>query len=203
MVSTSCNQDPAGVAGVLLVSTVVVSPDAADLPLGGSLQLTATPKTSTGMDVPGRDVVWASSADNLVSVSATGMIEGRGVGGPVRITATVEEVTGEAFVTVAGDRISIATQPASTAQSGSNLPVQPIVRLLNGAGGSINRSNVTITASLEGGIGVLGGDRTRETNGSGVAGFTNLRITGVGSFTLRFTASGFTGVSSTSITVTP
>lgn len=203
LVSASCGQDPAGVAGVLLVTQVEITPGTASLPLGGSLQLIASPRTASGIDVPGRAVVWTTSDESLVTVSSTGMIEGRGIGGPVRITAAVGGVEGEASVTVAGDHLVVATSPSSTARSGTNLAVQPVIRLINGAGAGISRSNIIVTATLEGGVGVLSGDRTRETDGSGYASFTNLRITGTGIFTLRFSAPGYSGTSSASITVTP
>jgi len=52
------------------------------------------------------------------------------------------------------------------------------------------------------GGGTLGGTLTAATNGSGVAGFTNLAITGRRDRTLSFTATGLTNATSTTVTIT-
>jgi hypothetical protein len=96
----SCGKDGVDVASVLLVSSVEVTPSTGGLVLGGTAQLTATPKTASGITVPGRTVVWASSNPGEVSVSPTGVITALALGGPVRITATVDGVAGESMITV-------------------------------------------------------------------------------------------------------
>ena len=60
-----------------------------------------------------------------------------------------------------------------------------------------------MVATLTSGSGTLGGTTTVATNGSGVATFSNLIITGqVGSYTLTFTPSGLTAATSSSFTLT-
>lgn len=96
----SCGKDGVDVASVLLVSTVQVTPQSGDLVLGGTAQLTAIPKTASGIAVPGRTVVWSSSNEAAVSVSSAGVITALALGGPVHIKATVDGVTGESLITV-------------------------------------------------------------------------------------------------------
>ena len=99
-VLTSCGNGGDGIADVLLVATVEVSPASGSLVLGGTAQLTATPKTASGLVVPGRAVAWSTSNAASVSVAPTGVITANALGGPVRITATVDGVSGEALITV-------------------------------------------------------------------------------------------------------
>ena len=64
------------------------------------MQLTATPKDADGNPLSGRIVVWTTSNANIATVSATGLVTGISVGGPVTITATSEDKSGTASVTV-------------------------------------------------------------------------------------------------------
>ncbi len=96
----SCGKDGVDVASVLLVSTVEVTPQSGDLVLGGTAQLTAIPKTASGIAIPGRTVVWSSSNVAAVSVSSAGVITALALGGPVHIKATVDGVSGESLITV-------------------------------------------------------------------------------------------------------
>jgi hypothetical protein len=113
---TSCGTGGDGIADVLLVATVEVSPPSGSLVLGGTAQLTATPKTASGLVVPGRAVAWSSSNAASVSVAPTGVVTANALGGPVRITATVDGVSGEALITVQPFPISrIEITPPQTA----------------------------------------------------------------------------------------
>src|SRR5687768_15143743 len=109
---SSCNGGD-GVADVLLVTSVEVTPSSGSLVLGGTAQLTATPRTASGLAVPGRTVAWSSSNAAAVSVAQDGTITANALGGPVRITATVDGVSGDAQITVQPfpiARIEIAPQ---------------------------------------------------------------------------------------------
>ena len=112
----SCGKDGVDVASVLLVSSVEVTPSSGDIVLGGTAQLTATPKTASGIAVPGRAVVWSSSNESALSVSPAGIVTAHALGGPVRVTATVDGVTGESMITVQPfpvDRVTIAPDQAN------------------------------------------------------------------------------------------
>jgi hypothetical protein len=98
--------------------------------------------------------------------------------------------------------LSVTTQPSSSATSGVVFPQQPVIQLRDGTGGTFARSGITVTASKASGGGTLGGTLTAVTNASGVATFTNLKLTGSGAHTLQFTATGYTSVTSQTITVT-
>src|SRR5207249_8622811 len=92
--------------------------------------------------------------------------------------------------------------PSATAQSGVAFAQQPVVQLRDGAGNPVSQAGVTVTAAIATGGGTLGGTLTAATNGSGVASFTNLAITGTtGDRTLSFSATGLTVVTSGTVTV--
>jgi hypothetical protein len=103
----------------------------------------------------------------------------------------------------AAAKLVIVTEPSSTAESGDEFDTQPVIRLLDASGNLVLKNGVTITATLNSGIGTLRGDPTENTNGQGVADFDDLEIIGVGTFTIRFSATGLTSVVSATITVTP
>ena len=65
----------------------------------------------------------------------------------------------------------------------------------------MSQAGVVVTASIATGSGTLGGTLTATTNSSGVATFTNLRITGSGAHTLHFVAAGLLAVNCGTITV--
>jgi hypothetical protein len=100
--------------------------------------------------------------------------------------------------------LALVTQPASTAQSGVRLTRQPQVQLRDGLGNPVAQSGLVVTAELATGPGAsLAGDRTRATDGTGLAAFTDLAIDGPpGTYTLRFSATGVPPVVSSAIQVT-
>jgi len=81
------------------VASVSVTPSSATVPVGSTLQLTATPKDATGSPLTGRTVTWASSNTSVATVSATGLVTGQ-VAGTAIITATSEGQSGTAAITV-------------------------------------------------------------------------------------------------------
>src|SRR5207245_2290278 len=81
------------------VASVTVSPAAASILVGATLQLTATPKDSLGNPLSGRVVTWSSNALSVASVTGTGLVTGVAVGFAT-ITATSEGVSGSAAITV-------------------------------------------------------------------------------------------------------
>jgi uncharacterized protein YjdB len=99
LLAGGCSSD-GGVTNLLVVARVEVSPDLGDIIQGRTLQLTATPKTASGITVTGRAVTWSSSDPGIASVSASGLVTAVTVGGPVRIRATVDGIQGDAVITV-------------------------------------------------------------------------------------------------------
>jgi hypothetical protein len=95
--------------------------------------------------------------------------------------------------------LAMQVQPVGAAST-SPLSTQPVVRALDKFGNldasfsGLVTASINGTGSLSGGIGI--------TANLGVATFTDLVITGAGSSTLTFTATGYTPVTSTAITTT-
>ncbi|MSR20681.1 MAG: hypothetical protein EXR91_06830 [Gemmatimonadetes bacterium] len=75
------------------VSTVDVRPVVAQVLLGATIQMTATPRSASGTPLTGRAISWASSDLAIATVSPTGLVTGV-AGGDVTITATVEQQLG-------------------------------------------------------------------------------------------------------------
>ena len=82
-----------------VVASVDVSPSAPTLAVGGTQQMTATPKDADGNVLTGRAVLWLSGNPDVATVSATGLVTAVGNGG-ADIVALVEGITGSAVVTV-------------------------------------------------------------------------------------------------------
>jgi len=100
------------------------------------------------------------------------------------------------------NQLSITTQPSDTVQSGVIFPQQPAIQLQDASGNPVAQPGVMITADIASGGGSLGGTLTATTDGTGLATFTDLAISGtVGDRTLRFSAPGLVSVTSGTITV--
>lgn len=105
--------------------------------------------------------------------------------------------TGFGIVPATAAQLAIVTQPQAAAANGVPLNPQPVVRLEDGLGNPVSRSNVAITVSITSGGGSLSGNTTATTNASGVAAFTNLALSGsVGQRILLFSATGLQDVAS-------
>jgi hypothetical protein len=105
----------------------------------------------------------------------------------------------------AATRLDFATAPSLAVQNGVNFPVQPVVRLEDASGNPVGTPGVEVSVTTQSCSGkVLSGDLDVETNSSGEAVFTDLRLTGtVGNCTLLFVATGLTTVTSSPIAVGP
>lgn len=105
----------------------------------------------------------------------------------------------------AATRLDFAIPPSNAVQSGVDFPQQPVVRLEDASGNPVGTAGVTVSITTQTCTGkTLGGTSSLETNSSGEATFTDLRLTGtVGNCTLLFAATGLTTVSSGPIAVGP
>jgi hypothetical protein len=98
--------------------------------------------------------------------------------------------------------VAIVTPVPATAASGLALTQAPVVELRDGGGAPFAAAGISITASIEGGVASLAGTATRSTDANGRAVFDGLVISGtVGSYVLKFSASGLTAVTSAPITL--
>ncbi len=208
----------ATVDGVVGSSTITVSPipvasvatvlAASALTVGQTTQATATLRDALGNVLTGRTVTWTSSTPTVATVSSTGLVTAVG-GGSTNIVATSEGVSGTAAlsVTQVAGSLQIQTQPAG-AVSGAAFTTQPVIRILDASGlvvttGAAATAAVTVTRAS--GTATLGGTTTVNAV-AGVATFTNLAFTGLGTgaHTLTFaTTTPALSVTSAPVTVTP
>ncbi len=172
---------------------------------------------SFGNGVAGETVTWQTSSGGLQpSTAVTGddgsttavWTLGQGVGvqtATARFSgASGSPVSFSANATQgASPRLSIVTQPSATAQGGVAFSRQPAVRLETAQGAPIQQAGVSVTAAIAIGGGTLGGTTTVQTNGSGIAQFSGLAISGSpGDRTLIFAAVNHTAATSATIAVT-
>jgi hypothetical protein len=101
---TATSEGKSGTAAVTVsnvpVASVVVSPTAANVSVGGTVQLSATPTDAAGAVLTGRVVTWTSVNPAIATVSAAGLVTGVAAGSAT-ITATSEGKSGTAAVNVA------------------------------------------------------------------------------------------------------
>jgi hypothetical protein len=131
--------------------------------------------------------------------------------GPVTLTATYAgggnfaASSGEAphqVATPQPPQIALENQPSGSAALGVAFGQQPRVQLRSADGHPLGLAGVTVTAAIASGPGTLGGTATAATDGGGHASYTDLRINGLpGTYTLRFSADGYTPVVSQPIVV--
>src|SRR5439155_19738294 len=101
------------------VASVTVTPAAAALAVGATVQLTAATKDAAGNLLAGRTVTWAGSRLAVAMVSGTGLVTGV-TGGSATITATSEGKSGTATITVqpsaaAADLFAVGAEASSGA----------------------------------------------------------------------------------------
>ncbi len=184
----STSSDGGGPSGPqTAVASVEVTPSPASVPVGGTLQLTATLKDAAGAVLTGREITWSSSAVPIATVSTTGLVTGVAQGASVQIAATSEGISGTASVTVQVPVASVQVAPAA-----ASVAVGGTVQLsatLRDAGGNIlvgrtvawTSSDVAIASASPTGL-----------------------VTGVaqGAATITATSEGKTGTASMTVVVT-
>jgi len=114
---TATGEEKSGNAAVTVkpvsVASVSISPASAAIPVGQTLQLTATAFDADGNPLSGRAVTWASSDPAVASVSGSGLVLGL-VAGSATITATSEGQSGTLEVSVKDVPVALVTvSPAS------------------------------------------------------------------------------------------
>jgi adhesin/invasin len=97
----------------------------------------------------------------------------------------------------AATKLTITTQPSSSAQNAIVFGQQPAIQLRDGPGNAVSQAGVPVTVAIASGGGSLGVTTTVNTTANGLATFTNLRITDqVGNHTLTFTSGSLTPATS-------
>src|SRR5207249_10100580 len=81
---TATSEGKSGTASVTVanvpVASVTVSPTAANMYVGGTVQLTATLKDASGNVLSGRALTWTSGTGAVGTVSASGLVTGVAAG---------------------------------------------------------------------------------------------------------------------------
>lgn len=191
LAAVACSSDSTGGGDVLVVATVVVTPPGATLTVGQSQAFSAEPRTSSGVPVPNRPVTWLSNNQTVASVSPNGVVTANVVGGPVTITARVDDVDGTVQVTVAprpATQLAFVAGPADGLAGRTLPPVQVAVQ--DAVGGTVTGATTAVTLALEANPGstTLGGTLTRNAV-NGIATFSDLVIPDAADgYTLRATA---------------
>jgi uncharacterized protein YjdB len=170
------------------VDSVVVSPEAANLVVGQSLALDAQAVDTAGAELPGRTVVWQSSAPAIASVASDGRVTGVAPGNAT-IEATADGETSSVPVVVAPEppvpvaTVTVAPSPASVKEDAT---VQLSATLRDGDGTVLSDRSITWATS---------NDKVAKVSASGL-------VTGVGAGTATITAAaeGKSGTSAVTVT---
>src|SRR5262249_44379833 len=143
------------------VATVTVSLGTTSIAGGATRQATATLTDAIGNVLTGRSIAWSSSNTAAATVSSSGLVTGVAAGS-ANIVATSEGKSGSAPITVTNptptaSRLTIATQPSSSATSGSPFAQQPAIQLRDASNNVVQQSGVPVTATIASGGGTLNG----------------------------------------------
>jgi hypothetical protein len=139
-------------------------------------------------------VVCSSDGTVIVRLAASSVIDNLGLTGPSS-TSDASTVTISSVATA----LAMETQPVG-GESPTTFSTDPKIKLVNSSGDLVTTTGTTITVTASGGT--LTGTTSMTTTG-GYAEFTNLTLTAVaGTYTLTFTSTGLTSVTSASVTVT-
>src|SRR2546427_260476 len=132
------------------VASVTVTPPAATVVVGGTVQLTATTKDANGSVLTGRVVTWASGNTGVATVSSTGLVTGVAQG-QATITAASEGQQGTAAVTVIPVPVaSVTVTPTpATVPAGQTLQLTATTKDSNGLVTGVTQGQATITATSE------------------------------------------------------
>ena len=136
-----------------VASTVTVAPETATLAINGTQQFEATVLDQSGKPMSGIEVTWTSSDEAVGTIDETGLFTAVSEG-TTTVTATAENATGEATVTVTAEELpepaldSIRIAPA-TATLAINGTQQFTATALDQSGKPMSGIEVTWTSSDE------------------------------------------------------
>ena len=146
------------------VTSVTVAPTSSNLAVSGFVVLVATVRSGTTV-LTDRVVGWTSSNESIAPVSSTGRVTGLRAG-TVTITATVEGVTGTAFVAV-GIASVVVTPNQTSVVSGQTRQLTAVARDAGNAtvaGVPFQWSTANATIATVDGAGLVTGRSTGPTN---------------------------------------
>ena len=130
---TATSEGKTGTATVLVapipVAAVTIAPATPNVVVGGTVQLTATARSSGGQDLGARPVNWSSGAPSIAAVSPAGVLTGVSPGTAI-VFASIEGIIGTATVTVRQVPVEtvVVTPPTSTVVVGGTAQLSASVR---------------------------------------------------------------------------
>src|SRR2546426_191731 len=188
---TATSEGQSGTAAITVtavpVASVAVTPAAASLQTGGTVQLTAIPKDANGNPLTGRSVAWTSSNGAAATVSAGGLVTAVATGSTT-ISATSEGQSGSASITGRNAPVaSVAVAPASASVPvGQTVPLTATPKDANGnplSGRTINwsSSNTAVATVNASGLvtAVVAGAATITATSEGQSGTASITVTPV------------------------
>lgn len=131
----------------IAVVTVDLSPTTATIAPGATLQLTATPRSASGVALAGRAQSWRTSAAAIATVNANGAVTGVSAGTAI-VTVDIEGISASASVFVRTPAVASVTVTPLTANVAIGGNVQ-LTATLRDANGAVLTRNVTWTSSNE------------------------------------------------------
>ena len=167
------------------VASVSVAPATATVPVGQTLQLSATPQDANGSPLSGRTIAWSSDNATVATVSASGVVTAKGAGS-ARITATSEGQSGTSSITVTTVPVaSVSVSPASASvPQGATVQLTATPQDANGTpltGRTISWvSGTTSVATVDGSgrvTGVTAGSAIITATSEGKSGTSNITVT--------------------------
>jgi len=174
------------------VRSVTVTPSTAELTVGQTVQLTATPRDADNQPLAGRDIAWASIDAGIATVSSTGLVTAVAPG-TVNITATSEGRTGTAQITVKPAPVQAVTVSPNTA----TLVVgqeRTLTAAVTGAGGEPLDRPVTWSSS---------DTRVAVVESDGAAASAKVIAVAVGRATITASSGGMSGTAAITVNAVP
>lgn len=200
-----------------VIAGLTVAPTSGTVEVGQPIQFTAYGWVSWQSGPVNPPVVWTATGG---TISAAGWYVAGAVPGTYEVAAKLVNGPQEEIVPVivmaqspvvrppspganptpVATKLAVSTQPAG-ARDSTLMDTQPAVRLQDVSSGNVLEAGRTVTVAITSGTGSLSGTLSKVTDSSGIATFTDLKIVGSGSHTLRFTSSGLTQIDSSAFTV--
>ncbi len=128
------------------VASVALTPAAASLVVGGTLQLTAVAKDSGGTILTGRTMSWVSRDTLIARVSAAGLVTAVAAGSAL-VIATSDGASGTAAITVTAPTVASVSVTPSAATVETGKTVQLSVSVKDSAGTVLSGRTTSWTSS--------------------------------------------------------
>ena len=183
---TSDAPDPSAPGEPVVVGFAVTSDDGTPT---GDVAVTASSGESCSGPAPSGSCSLVPAAAGPITITATYAGDGNFTGSSAQASHVVAVPSPPV--------LAMRSQPSSTAVPDRPFDHQPELQLRDAGGRDLKQAGVTVLVGLASGTGTLSGTTSAVTNADGRAAFTDLAIDGAaGSYTLGFSAAGFTGVES-------